>query len=76
MITSSQSVQLLTMDEYIRRRHKTEAHYIATRSLLDLCGGSERELGSQVGMWWWKHAGINLEGEREAVEAASERAEG
>ena len=29
------------------------AHYIATRSLLDLCEGSERAPGAQVGIRWW-----------------------
>ena len=40
-----------TMEEYIRRRQNTFAQYIATRSLLDLCEGSERAPGVRVGMW-------------------------
>ena len=30
----------LTMEDYIRRCQNMAAHYIATRSLLDLCEGS------------------------------------
>ena len=36
----------LTMEEYIRRCQNTVAQYIATRSLLDLCEGSERDPGA------------------------------
>ena len=43
----------LTMEEYVRRRQNTVSLYIATRSLLDLCEGSERFHGAQVGMRWW-----------------------
>ena len=32
----------LTMEKYVRRRQNTVAQNIATRSLLDLCEGSER----------------------------------
>ena len=42
----------LMMEEYIRQRKNTVAHYIATQSLLDLCEGSERAPGAQVGMRW------------------------
>ena len=40
----------LTMEEYVRWRQNTVAHYIATRSLLDLCEGLERAPRAQVGM--------------------------
>ena len=40
-----------TMEEYIWRRQNMFAQYIATRSLLDLCEGSERAPGVRVGMW-------------------------
>ena len=36
----------LNMEEYISRRYNTVAQYIATRSLLDLCEGSERDPGA------------------------------
>ena len=38
--TEMEEAGLLTMEDYIRRCHNMVAHYIATRSLLDLCGGS------------------------------------
>ena len=38
----------LTMEEYVRRRHNTVVQYIATRSLLDLCDGLERDPGERV----------------------------
>ena len=41
----------LKMEEYFRRGQNTVAQYISTQSLLDLCEGSERSPGSQVGMW-------------------------
>ena len=40
-----EEAQFLTMEEYVRWRQNTVAKYIATRSLLDLCEGSERLLG-------------------------------
>ena len=51
--TSREEAVLLTMEGYIRRLQNTVAQYIATRSLLDLCEGSERALGEQVRMRWW-----------------------
>ena len=36
---------LQIMEEYIRRQQNTVAHYIATRSMLDLCEGLERAMG-------------------------------
>ena len=57
------------MDEYVRPRQNTVVQYIATRSLLDLCEGSERDHGAQVGMWWREKAGIDLAGAREAAAA-------
>ena len=43
----------MTIEEYVRRRHYTVAHYIATRSLLDLCEGQERAPGARFRMRWW-----------------------
>ena len=62
-----------TIEEYIRRRQNMVVQYIATRSLLDLCEGSERAPGERAGMRWWDQAGINLEGEREASAAVAEK---
>ena len=44
---------LLTMEDYIWRQQSTVTYYIATRSMLDVCEGSERALGERVGMRWW-----------------------
>ena len=48
--TSREEAGFLTMEDYIRRRQNTVAQYIAIRSLLDLCEGSERAPGVRVGM--------------------------
>ena len=63
------------MEEYVRRRQNMVEQYIATRSLLDLCEGSERAPGAGVGMRWWEQEGIDLAGAREA-EVAVEEEEG
>ena len=60
------------MEEYVRRRQNMVAQYIATRSLLDLCEGSDRAPGTQVQMWWWEQEGIGLAGEREAAAVVEE----
>ena len=62
----------LTMEEYVRQRQNTVTQYIATRSLLDLCEGSERTPGARVGIRWWEQEVIDLEGAREAAEAVAE----
>ena len=62
--TAREEAGLLTMEEYIRRHQNAVAHYIATRSLLDMCEGSERAQGARLGMRWWEQAGLNLAGER------------
>ena len=46
--------------------------YIATRSLLDLCEGTERVPGAQVGLRWWEQVGIDLAGAQEAKAATAE----
>ena len=52
------------MEEYIKWRHNTVAQYIATRLLLDLCEGSERDMGAQAGMMWLEQVVIYLVWER------------
>ena len=59
----------------MRRRQNMVAQYIPTRSLLDLCGGSEMALGGQMGVWWWDQAGINIAGAREVKARAAEAEE-
>ena len=46
--------------------------YIATRSLLDLCEGSERAPGAQVSMRWWEQEVIYMAGVQEAESAVEE----
>ena len=41
-----------------------------------MCEGSGSAPGARVGMRWWEQAGIDLEGAREAAEAAAEWDEG
>ena len=55
------------MGTYIQKRQNMVVHYIATRSLMDLCKAVERKQGAQVGMWWWEQEGICLTGARETV---------
>ena len=64
------------MEEYSRRRHNTFTQYIATRSLLDLCEGSERYPGVRVGMRWWEQVVIDLTGAQEAAVTTAERDRG
>ena len=71
--TAREDAGFQTIEEYIRRRQNMVVQYIATRSLLDLCEGSERAPGERAGMRWWDQAGINLEGEREASAAVAEK---
>ena len=72
MATAREEDWFLTMEDYIWRRQNTVAQYIATRSLLDLCEGSERAPGVRVGMRWWEQAEIDLAGAREAEKAVEE----
>ena len=62
----------LTIKEYVRRRQNTVAKYIATKLLLDLCEGSERDHGAEVGIWWWEQAIIDLVGAQETAAAVVE----
>ena len=67
---------VLIVEEYIRRRQNTVAHYIATRSLLYLCEGLERAPRTQVGMQWIEQVGIDLTVLLEAAAAAKKGDEG
>ena len=60
---------LQTREEYNWRRNNTVAQYIATQSLIDLCGEPERKPMVQVGILWWDQAVINLVGAMEAAAA-------
>ena len=58
--TAQAEAGFLTMEDYIRWSQKTVAQYIATRSLLDLCEGSERAPGARVGMQWLEQVVLDL----------------
>ena len=60
------------METYIWQRKNTVAHYIATRSLLELCEATERKYGAHVGIRWWEQGGIDLAGTREAEATAAD----
>ena len=62
------------MEEYIWRRQNTVAQFIATQSLLDLCGEIERTPGARVGMQWRKQEEIDLTGARD-TDAAEAKAD-
>ena len=49
-----EEARFLIIEEYIMRQQNTVTQYIATRSLKDLCEGSERAPGGRVGMQWWE----------------------
>ena len=71
VVAAREEEGFLTMEDYIRRRQNTVAQYITTRSVLDLCEGSERDPGARVGMRWREEVGI-LEGAQEATAAKVE----
>ena len=57
----------------ITRRQNTDAHYIATRPILDLCERSTWCPGLRVSRRWWEQAVIDLEGEKKrAAEAETD----
>ena len=60
------------MGEYIWRRQNTVAHFIAIRSMMELCEETEITPGAQVGMRWWEQAGIDVTRGRERVLAAAD----
>ena len=47
---ANEAAGFLAMEEYVRRRHKAVAQYIAVLSLSDLCEGMDRTPGARVGM--------------------------
>ena len=53
----------------ILRRQNTDAQFIATRPILDLCEVTERRPGARVPRRWWEQTGIDWKGAREKVAA-------
>ena len=58
------------METYITQIQNAFAQYLATRPILELCEGAERQLGVRVSKRWWEQEDINLGGEQVAAEAA------
>ena len=58
----------------ILRRQNTVAQFIATRPILDLCGGEVRRLGARVPRRWWEQTWIDWKGAREKAAATEEEA--
>ena len=73
--TAREEAGFQMMEEYIRRSQNTVTQYIDTRSLLDLCEGTERIPGIRVEMRWWNPEEIDLVGSREKAEAEAEAEE-
>ena len=46
----------------VTRRQNTDAQYIATQPILDLCERATRRPGARVSRRWWEQDGIDLEG--------------
>ena len=57
---------------YITRRQKKVAHYIATRTNMNLCERSARRPGARVSRRWWEKDALDLEGAKKRVAAAAE----
>ena len=59
------------METYIWKRNNTIAQYIVMRPIMNLCKLTDSKQGSRVGMHWWDHVVIDLEGAREMVVATA-----
>ena len=60
----------------VLRRQNTVEQFVATRPILDLCEGTERQGGTRVPQRWWEQTGIDWRLAREkseSAEAAGER---
>ena len=56
---------------YILKIQNTDAKYIATQTILDLCEQSVRRPGAWVSWRWWEQEGIDISGAREWVAEAA-----
>ena len=70
-----QDVGFEDMEVYVLKRYNTDAQYIETRPILDLC----KEMVQMTGMWvakrWWQQEVTDLAGMR-VEEAASAEEDG
>ena len=61
------------METYIFRFQNTVAHFIANRTIVDMCLAAERRPGSRVAKRWWEQDGLDLEGMQTAVQEAERK---
>ena len=52
---------LQEVETYVSRRQNTDAQFIATRLIMDLCLAVERRQGSEVENKWWEQDGLDLD---------------
>ena len=57
------------MGAYVMERQNTDAQYIATRTVLDLCEETVRRYGVWFSRIWWEQEGLDLSRTRAAVES-------
>ena len=60
----------------VLRRQNTVAQFVATRPILALCEGTERQGGTRVPQRWWEQTGIYCRLARERSENAEAEGEG
>ena len=57
---------------YVTKRQNTDAQYIATRPIMDLCERSVQRPGYWLSWRWWDKEGMDLEGSKGVAAAESE----
>ena len=59
------------VEKYIPQKQNMVAHYIAIHLIMDLCEEAVWRPVVRFSKWWWEHYGLDLEGVRADVEAAT-----
>ena len=72
MEESKWEVGMEKVEEYVLKMHNMVTHYIATRTILDLCEEAEWKIGTWVSKRWWEQEGLDLEGGRTTEEVEDE----
>ena len=62
---------LFSIQEYVSRRQRTVAEYVATRPIFDLVMEEERQRGTPATRRWWEQA-IDFEAVLEELQAGEE----
>ena len=63
---------LFSIAEYVARRQKTVAEYVATRPIFDLVMEEERQRGTPATIRWWEQPTIDFEAILDEMEAREE----